>query len=170
MQTSIDRIQLLRGDFSSTKCPIRPPWALPESVFIEKCSRCDDCIKACTDRLIIRGQGGFPEMDFSHGGCDFCSDCVAACEAEALYRPTPDTTPWSYVVSIKDSCLSLKGTLCRTCGDACDKRAIKFSLQVGGRAQPVLNQELCTGCGECLFVCPVKSIEISSNNRCGQAT
>nr|WP_281254033.1 ferredoxin-type protein NapF [Solemya velesiana gill symbiont] len=132
-------------------------------MFIDKCTRCDKCLTACFDGLIVKGQGGYPQMDFTRGGCDFCSDCVAVCEPEALLRPSKEAVPWSHKASILDSCLSLNGVMCRSCGDACDKRAIRFSLQVGGKAQPVIDRDRCVGCGTCLSVCLAKAVEISNN-------
>ncbi len=163
MHTSISRKQFLRGDLSGRKTPNRPPWAVQDDEFVSRCTRCDKCITACIDGLIVKGQGGFPQMEFSHGGCDFCSDCVAACEPEALFRSSKEATPWDIKASILDSCLSLNAVMCRSCGDVCDKRAIRFSLQVGGKAQPVIDPDRCTGCGECLSVCPEKAVEISNN-------
>ncbi|MET0084139.1 MAG: ferredoxin-type protein NapF [Sedimenticola sp.] len=164
MQTSISRTQFLRGDLTGRSVPIRPPWALAEALFVEKCTRCDKCREACIDGLIVNGQGGFPQMDFTRGGCDFCSDCVAVCEPEALYRPTKEAEPWSLGATILKSCLSLNGVTCRSCGDVCDARAITFSLQVGGRAKPMIDPVRCTGCGACLSVCPAKAVEISNNS------
>ncbi|HID44392.1 MAG TPA: 4Fe-4S dicluster domain-containing protein, partial [Chromatiaceae bacterium] len=62
--------------------------------------------------------------------------------------------------NIKADCLSLNGIVCRACGDACDTDAIRFQLETRGRATPLLDQALCNGCGECLAVCPTKSISL----------
>jgi ferredoxin-type protein NapF len=59
---------------------------------------------------------------------------------------------------ITNSCLSLNGISCRACEDACDPRAIRFRLMTGGRATPVLDEALCTGCGECAYTCPAGAV------------
>ncbi len=82
----ITRMQFLRGDLKGDKIPFRPPWAVPEQYFVDFCTRCDRCIEACFDELIIRGRGGYPQMDFNRGGCDFCEDCLNVCDAGALKK------------------------------------------------------------------------------------
>ncbi len=82
----ITRMQFLRGDLKGKKTPFRPPWAIPEHYFVDFCTRCDQCIEACFDELIVRGRGGYPQMDFNRGGCDFCEDCLNVCEAGALKK------------------------------------------------------------------------------------
>ena len=160
MQVSIDRMQFLRGDFKGQNVPLRPPWAIEEHLFIEQCDRCHDCIPACPKRLINIGRGGYPEIDFTNGGCDFCSDCVTACKPAALNKRSPDSSPWNLKIEIHSSCLSLNGTTCRSCGEACDERAIRFQLKVGGIASPSVDKDLCTGCGQCIAVCPIKVVRI----------
>lgn len=161
MTSRISRIQLLRGGWKDFSTPIRPPWAVDEELFTERCQRCDDCMKACDDEIISVGAGGFPQLDFSQAGCDFCGDCVKACTHNALLFPSDLTQPpWVVKAEILSNCLSLHGTVCRSCGEVCDERAIRFKLQVGGRAEPQLDPQACNGCGECYAVCPIKSIRL----------
>ncbi|MCP4126472.1 MAG: 4Fe-4S dicluster domain-containing protein, partial [Gammaproteobacteria bacterium] len=61
-----------------------------------------------------------------------------------------------------DSCLSINAVICRSCGEACDQEAIKFKLEVGGIARPLLDLEKCNGCGECFTVCPDNSVQIAA--------
>ncbi|MCW8930831.1 MAG: ferredoxin-type protein NapF [Gammaproteobacteria bacterium] len=178
--TNITRMQLLRGDLKGKKKPFRPPWAIPEEYFVDYCTRCDKCIDACFDELIVKGRGGFPQMDFKKGGCDFCEDCINVCETNAL-KKIPDNTqktkehgnsdsseeesylpPWHIKANIDlTNCLSMNATICRSCGESCDDKAIKFDLKLGGIAEPILNIEQCTGCGACFSVCPVQVITLT---------
>ncbi len=159
--TNLKRRQLLRGKIRNQQPPMRPPWALDEELFVQSCTRCDDCIKACEDQILFRGSGGFPEISFQAAGCDFCGDCLQACTVNALQAPVPaPSLAWRHRATINTSCLSLNAIVCRSCGDACDTDAIRFKLQTGGRAIPLLDQELCNGCGECLAVCPNHSISL----------
>lgn len=91
--TNITRMQLLRGDIKGDKKPFRPPWSIPEKYFVDYCTRCDKCIEACFDELIIKGRGGFPQMNFEKGGCDFCEDCLNVCETNALKKVSVNSTP-----------------------------------------------------------------------------
>ncbi|MES9895160.1 MAG: ferredoxin-type protein NapF [Candidatus Thiodiazotropha endolucinida] len=162
LDISIDRVQFLRGDVNSRRRGIHPPWSIGESSFLELCNRCDECIKACPPGIIINGSGGFPVIDFTRGHCTFCGDCVKACQPKALEFPEDlSTPPWSLEIEIEQSCLSLNGVVCRSCGDICEERAIRFQLQTGGRSQPQPDPATCTGCGACVAVCPSKSITIT---------
>ena len=42
---------------------------------------------------------------------------------------------------------------------------IRFRLLGGGRAMASISSEACTGCGECIAVCPVNAIELVSRER-----
>lgn len=141
--------------------PMRPPWALFEQEFLKSCTTCDDCRTACDEGIIVRGAGGYPEVDFSNGECTFCADCARACKTGALsVQNTHDLKPWALKAQIGANCLSDQGVTCRVCGDRCDARAIRFQLAVGGRATPILDQTSCTGCGACVAPCPTGTIEI----------
>lgn len=165
MGEPINRMQFLRGDFQGAEGIFRPPWALPEAQFVEKCTGCGDCTTACPYDLISEGRGKYPQIDFTHYGCDFCGDCVTACKPEALKRDEAgDTQPWQLKATILPSCLSLNAVVCRACGEACEVRAISFKLETGGIARPRLDSESCTGCGECFAVCPIKAVKISSTD------
>ena len=158
----IDRKQFLRGDLSGQRSPLRPPWSLAEEAFVEACERCDDCASACEEKIIRKGRGGFPEVDFTHGACTFCGDCLIACKGRALLGDVEDeASAWSLRAQIGTDCLAHKGVVCRSCGERCDTRAIRFQLQVGGAAKPELDEQLCNGCGECFAVCPTKAIRIA---------
>ena len=153
------RRQLLRGNFSGISDVIRPPWARPEPEFSNRCTRCSDCIRICPEGIICSGSGGFPEVDFQKGGCTLCGDCATVCTAKAL-DPERDP-PWRLRVKVLDACLAQRRIFCRSCGDACDERAIRFALQVGGIAWPGIDPDLCNGCGACVSVCPVQAVRIT---------
>lgn len=166
MQVSLARRALFSGKFTAPLAqPMRPPWALIETAFLDTCSRCDACEAACDEGIISRGDGGYPQINFASGSCTFCGDCEAACEDKALLAPAPNTVPnaapWDLGARIGDGCLSANGVTCRVCGDRCDARAIRFQLAVGGVANPILDKVACTGCGACAHSCPAGVITIS---------
>jgi len=165
MPEVISRMQFLSGDLDGRRAVVRPPWAGAENRFVEQCTRCGECVPACPEGLIKEGRGRFPVLDFKIGGCDFCRECVQACKPGALkYDSQIDSPPWNLKAYFRNSCLSRNAVVCRSCGEACDERAIRFDLRTGGNAFPVLDQDTCTGCGECVSVCPNDSIRISSNS------
>ncbi len=147
---------------------VRPPGALEEAPFLEACTRCDDCIKACP-HWVIRKAG--PEMGATLEGtpiiipqenpCLMCAEfpCVAACESGALIL-----SPGSFVrVGVarvdSDTCYMAQGQPCDYCMVHCPTRpkAIR-ALDRGAVAQ--VDEALCTGCGKCAEICPANSISI----------
>lgn len=160
---SISRRQLLFGDIRGNRAPIRPPWALEDSEFTQVCSRCGECQKACPSQILICGSGGFPEVNFALGGCDFCGQCLQACRPGALKAEVPaPSLAWSLIAVIGDQCLSAKGIVCRACGDNCEVDAIHFQLQTGGRALPILDDSRCNGCGFCVSACVGRCIQVAA--------
>lgn len=157
----MDRAQFLRGDWRAGNAPQRPPWSVNEVRFVELCRGvrlCGECISACPEKILKTGRGQFPVVDFDIGGCSFCTKCVDACPSGAL--DPSGYPPWDLKATINDTCLSEQGVECRSCGEACATSAIKFRHVVGSVAKPVLEPDACTGCGECLSVCPVKAITV----------
>jgi ferredoxin-type protein NapF len=135
-----------------------PPWSLPEALFAERCTRCDDCVKACPTGLLVRGDGGFPVAAFATASCTFCGDCATACTTGAIAR-TEDQAPWNFGIAIAVTCLPVHGVECRVCGEACDADAIRFRPRIGGAALPEVDNAACSGCGACIAPCPVSAIE-----------
>lgn len=155
------RRSFLRGRPARPAAQIRPPWALAEAQFVDTCTRCNDCLKACPQQILVAGDGGYPTVDFSRTECTFCGDCVAACRPLALVRCSDEQPAWAYRAQIAPSCLPQHGVECRSCGDFCDAGAIRFAPRVGGSPLPAIDPGLCTGCGACVAPCPVGAIRIA---------
>lgn len=153
----------LRGRGRTAAPAQRPPWALAEADFLDRCTRCDACIGACPTGVLARADGGFPAVDFSRGECTFCGDCVRTCYPGALSRPAAETPPWALTARIGDACLAQRGVECRVCGEACGEGAIRFRPRLGGVALAELDVERCTGCGACFAPCPVRAISLDMN-------
>ena len=153
-------MQFLRGDFKGKETPLRPPWAIDESLFIEICTNCGECISQCPTHIIKQARANYPVVDFKSGECLFCEQCVDACKPKALLKTTQNK-PWSIKASIKqDVCIAYQGVECRSCYDPCEAKAIKMPPRLGGISIPVLNTDNCTGCGACFSICPVSAIAI----------
>lgn len=159
MTVAVGRLQFLRGDFRGRRLPVRPPWALSEAAFVDACTRCGDCARACPEGIVVDGSGGYPEIRFARGECTFCGDCATACPTAALSDPD-GRAPWDLRAAIDDSCLSRKGITCQVCGDHCPEGAIRFRPALGGVATPAIDADACTGCGACVAPCPVDAVTV----------
>ena len=73
------------------------------------------------------------------------------------------------IVRFGEDCLPAQGVLCRSCGEVCESGAILFTPVSGGTSRPFLQNSLCTGCGECLPICPVLAISLVVDATTGSA-
>lgn len=161
---NLERRSLISGQGRVAKTPMLPPWSVSEDDFFDLCTRCGDCIAVCPETILKPGSGGFPTTDFSHGECTFCGDCVAACSVKALHiHSNTSQDPWQQAPSINNQCLALNSVICRSCGDVCEPEAIKFEWR-HAVATPVVDNELCSGCGACIGICPNSAMTMQPNN------
>jgi len=65
-----------------------------------------------------------------------------------------------YAVACNEACLA-RNSGCFACMERCEAGAIKLTPGVGVH----INQQLCTGCGSCEYVCPVTPKAISLKTR-----
>ncbi len=156
---------------------LRPPFAKPETEFLNLCTRCDACITACPHDVLFKlpaRLGGravdTPAMDLGNKGCHMCADwpCVVACEplALALPEPTEDDAPippippkLAHLTINQKTCLPYAGPECGACADSCP---VPSALTWPDRLRPVIDQAACTGCALCREACIVdpKAIDI----------
>ena len=158
----LSRRQFLRGDFKPRLSPQRPPWALAEAAFLERCTRCGACDPVCPSKILVVVRG-YPEVDFRRGECTFCAACVNACQSGALHRAATagEAAPWSIKLRIGTNCLPQRGVECRICSEQCATSAIRFSPRLGGPPVPEVMESACTGCGACVAPCPVAAISLA---------
>lgn len=154
------RRSFLRGKPADNRTPPRPPWSLrPDAAFASACTRCGDCVRICPRAVLRSGDGGYPEIAFDAAGCSLCGECARACAPKAIDRAAAaEAFPWR--VQIDERCLNRRGVECRVCGDACEARALRFVPARGGIAQLQIDAAACTGCGDCVGVCPVRAITL----------
>lgn len=136
--------------------PVRPPWST-EAAILSACTSCGDCVASCPSNIIEMGAGNYPEVRLDKAECTFCGRCAEVCRADVF-----DLTrkPFRHTVAIGESCLSKAGIECRSCQDACPETAIRFRPRLGRPAEPVLQADMCNGCGACLAPCPVNAISV----------
>lgn len=139
---------------------LRPPGAVVEALFLERCTRCGDCVKACPYECIKADPGsGTPAIAPEEAPCQLCEDfpCIAACGTEALLpvHSRAEVSMGLAVVSHRD-CTAAQG--CNACVSQCPTRALEmdfeaFRLEVKG--------DHCVGCGICEQVCKTVNDKIA---------
>lgn len=137
--------------------PLRPPWALDEAEFLQRCTGCAACVDACPQRVLRPDVHGYPRFLPQQGECTFCADCATACEPGALDAARPQ--PWDYRARIDERCLARAGVVCQSCRDACASHAIRF-VPTGTPTAPRLDLDRCSGCGACVSACPVDALAL----------
>lgn len=134
----------------------RPPGAVAEPQFMAGCTRCGDCIHACPyDAIVLAperlaGVAGTPIIEADHAACMMCEDfpCITACEPGVLTDRIPPIMGTARVTP--QLCLAYHHTTCTVCGERCP---VEGAITVTD-GKPTVDQDTCTGCGVCRYVCP----------------
>jgi len=137
---------------------IRPPYGLDEAKFTTLCIGCDDktCTKVCEEKIIVIRADGTPMLNFTKKGCTFCEACAIACEPGVLSLENAHTSEKinAKFIITPQSCVAHNGVICFACKEPCIDDAILFN----GMFNPVIDMDLCTGCGYCFGRCPTMAI------------
>lgn len=156
---------------------IRPPGALPEPEFLDRCVRCGECMKVCIGNalhpaLLESGLEGMfsPRLIARIGYCEYnCTLCGQVCPTGAI-RELEMAEKHSLKIghAFFDTTLCLpyaKGIPCIVCEEHCPtpEKAIRFReaavLNDRGETvmvrQPYVVDSLCIGCGICENKCPL---------------
>ena len=164
-----DRInEHLPAEESSHRPLFRPPGALPETEFLEKCHRCGNCVKNCPANAIFPLQttqpdiANTPYIDPEEQPCVICDSlaCMYVCPSGALQTVYAEDIKIGLAVFSAETCLRTKDVECTYCLDTCPigEDAIHFTSD--GIIEVI--DAGCTGCGVCQYACPTspKSIVI----------
>ncbi|MFH1825188.1 MAG: 4Fe-4S binding protein [Candidatus Firestonebacteria bacterium] len=156
---------------------LRPPGALPEEEFLDRCVRCGQCLKVCPTNII---QPAFLEVGLESfyspimapriGYCDYeCSLCGQVCPTGAIPNiplEEKQRKVMGTAVFNKNRCLPwYKNVNCLVCEEHCPipSKAIRFNekevMDFDGQRKlikfPYVVEYLCLGCGLCEYKCPV---------------
>jgi len=131
---------------------LRPPGAVEETLFHERCTRCADCIESCPYESIAKSPvDGFPVILADEEPCRLCDDfpCIAACETEALL-PVPERgyVRMGLAEMAHRDCTASQG--CHACVSRCPTGALVMDF--GSLKVDVVARQ-CVGCGLCEQVC-----------------
>ena len=158
---------------------LRPPGAVAEGEFLQRCIRCGECMKVCIGRaihpaLLEAGPVGLwtPLVVPRIGYCEYnCTLCGQVCPTGAIQRLDLRRKKQAVIgvaVFDKNRCLPFaKGIECLVCEEHCPTgdKAIVFETKdvlVDGQIRslkfPKVVDRLCIGCGICETKCPVEGV------------
>jgi RnfABCDGE-type electron transport complex B subunit len=118
------------------------------------------CVQVCPFGAIEMSAEGLPVVDKDK--CKACNKCVMICPTK-LFSLVPVTHPVYVACSSHDSGKDTKAVCpvgciaCKLCEKACKFDAIHVIDNLA-----VIDYNKCTSCGECVKVCPMKTILIRS--------
>ncbi len=177
------------GNVKANELVLRPPAALAEKDFLKACVKCGVCVEACPydtlklatprDNLAL----GTPFFEPRKIACEMCVDipCVPACPTGALdinlvsslneeNETVLDINKAQMGAAIIDSesCIAFWGIQCDLCYRACPliDEAIFLEYTRNERTgkhaflKPVVNNDICTGCGLCEHACVTEKAAI----------
>jgi ferredoxin-type protein NapG len=131
---------------------LRPPGAVEELLFLERCTACSDCVKACPPgAILIHPNDGTPIVFADQSPCLLCEDvpCIAACGVEALL-PVEGINQVRMGIAAVSHRLCTAGQGCHACVSRCPTGALAMDFE--SLCLSVAN-EICVGCGMCEMVC-----------------
>jgi ferredoxin len=151
------------------KNSIVPPGALSIKNMKNHCTACQLCVSACPNNILVPSTklATFmqPEITFEDGYCrPECVECSQVCPAGAI---KPITTADKSAISIgnaiwiKENCIVNRDEVqCNNCERHCPTTAITMIDRDPGYSDslkiPVIDKELCIGCGACENLCPAR--------------
>jgi polyferredoxin/Pyruvate/2-oxoacid:ferredoxin oxidoreductase delta subunit len=161
---------------------IRPPGAIPEEDFMDKCTRCLECVRICASNGRCLQPAGFdqnilhlwtPIAIMREGYCEYnCNLCGQVCPTDAIL-PLPvevkQKTSMGLAHFDKNLCIPFeRHEDCIVCEEHCPTpdKAIKFEIKEvvlpDGKQKmvkyPYVVRDLCIGCGICEEKCPLPNL------------
>jgi polyferredoxin/ferredoxin len=165
------------GQLSSRS--LRPPGALPEDQFLDRCIRCQECVQVCSSTggclqpsLVESGWEGFwsPIAKMRAGYCEYqCNLCSKVCPSGAIHKITLDdkqVRPMGRAFFDRNRCIPYDRLEdCLVCEEHCPtpEKAILFDERETRRPDgsvvtikfPYVRLDRCIGCGICEYICPL---------------
>lgn len=145
---------------------IYPPGIDSEDNYLNRCEQSYNCISKCPhESLFVFRENendkrfGYPVIDPRRSACNLCENfpCIAACESGALQTEFKNRKLGLAIIDQK-SCFAYNGTFCQACIFNCPLSG--EAILADDQSRPVVNQELCTGCGICTQSCPMEKAAI----------
>lgn len=148
--------------------PITPPGSISLERFKDKCTGCHLCVVRCPSQ-VLRPTGleyGFdymlkPHLAYISSYCNYeCTVCADVCPTSAIKPLTTEqkmTTQVGIAAFFIDRCIvKTEGNDCGACSEHCPTQAVHMVPYEGTLTIPLVNPDLCIGCGGCESICPVR--------------
>ncbi len=159
--------------------PVSPPGSISIENFNDQCTACHLCVSSCPTQVL---QPSFleyglleimqPRMDYKTSYCNYdCTICLDVCPSGAIIKTDIDSKKLIQMGKakfIKDNCVVYtQKTDCGACAEHCPTKAVKMEMDLEVKKKaPIINEEICVGCGACEFACPTipyKAIYVEGN-------
>lgn len=156
------------GSRTSAGDTVIPPGARSVEWFTSRCISCHTCLSACPTHVLqpsffALGAAGFlqPVMNYRAGYCEWeCNACSQVCPTGAISPISiakKQATQLGRVEFVEDRCVVFtQGTACGACGEVCPTQAVRMVPYIGDLTQPLTDNAICSGCGNCEYACPVE--------------
>ena len=168
------KAQVLNGGFADIapkqdperETPLVPPGAVSVKRFYDRCTGCQLCVSNCPNGVLKTSTDLEhllqPTMSYADGYCrPECNTCGAVCPAgaiEPLAKFEKLTLSWGVAHVYHRDCLQRQGVSCGNCVRHCPVGAVRMITNRRGIQVPVVDEELCIGCGACENLCPVRPV------------
>ena len=150
--------------------PPVPAGSVSLKNFTDHCTACQLCVGVCPENVLQPSSSLStlmqPEMRYEKGFCrPECNRCSEVCPAGAIKPITIEeksSVQVGHAVVNHERCvIKTDGVSCANCARRCPVGAIRLVRDKNDRSilLPVVNEEMCIGCGACEYLCPARPVK-----------
>lgn len=170
--TFFDTLPIIAGG----KPLVRPPGSRVEDRFNSVCARCGRCTQTCPTGAIATAtltdgfkELGTPKIDALRGSCERVqgrceqeAKCSQVCPTGAIQNVQKEKVKLGSTVIHPGRCIAWRGGPCLTCFEVCP---VIGAIILFDESKPMFNENVCVGCGRCVYACPAEPKALTLTNR-----